>query len=69
MRDGYLVKTVTAAAFMSILTWFVMRLVNGELLQLAAAVVTGVISYFALCIVLRNPVCMEYKQILLRREK
>lgn len=69
LRDGYLVKTVTAAAFMSILTWFVMRLVNGELLQLAAAVVTGVISYFVLCIVLRNPVCMEYKQILLRREK
>lgn len=69
LRDGYLVKTVTAAAFMSILTWFVMRLVNGELLQLAAAVVTGVISYCVLCIVLRNPVCMEYKQILLRREK
>ena len=66
---GYLAKTVIAVAFMGALTWIVMSMVNGEFLRLAATVVTGVVSYFALCIMLRNPVCMEYKQTLLRREK
>lgn len=69
LRRGYLAKTVIAAAFMGALTWIVMSMVNGEFLRLAATVVTGVVSYFALCIMLRNPVCMEYKQTLLRREK
>ena len=53
---------------MGALTWIVMSMANGEFLRLAATVVTGVVSYFALCIMLRNPVCMEYKQTLLRRE-
>ena len=69
LRRGYLAKTVIAVAFMGALTWIVMSMVNGEFLRLAATVVTGVVSYFALCIMLRNPVCMEYKQTLLRREK
>ena len=55
-------------SFMGALTWIVMSMANGEFLRLAATVVTGVVSYFALCIMLRNPVCMEYKQTLLRRE-
>ena len=69
LRRGYLAKTVIAVAFMGALTWIVMSMANGEFLRLAATVVTGVVSYFALCIMLRNPVCMEYKQTLLRREK
>lgn len=69
LRAGYLGKTVLAAAVMSILTWFVIGMVSGGLLRLAAAVLTGVVSYFAMCLLLRNPVCMEYKQLLLRRGK
>lgn len=69
LRSGYLGKTVLAAAVMSILTWFVMGMVNSGLLRLMAAVVTGVVSYFAMCLLLRNPVCMEYQQLLLRRGK
>ncbi len=69
LRAGYLGKTVLAVAVMSILTWFVIGMVSGGLLRLAAAVLTGVVSYFAMCLLLRNPVCMEYKQLLLRRGK
>ena len=69
LRTGYLGKTVLAAAVMSILTWVVIGMVSGGLLRLAAAVLTGVVSYFAMCLLLRNPVCMEYKQLLLRRGK
>lgn len=69
LRAGYLGKTVLAAAVMSILTWVVIGMVSGGLLRLATAVLTGVVSYFAMCLLLRNPVCMEYKQLLLRRGK
>ena len=43
-------KNVIAVAFMGALTWIVMSMANGEFLRLAATVVTGVVSYFALCI-------------------